>query len=82
MIGFLIIFGSTLAGYSGTGPWIVALASLGLLAISYAERQGLIRRVADLGTTAMADRSLLGSLFNAACATGVAYSFGLLLRLL
>lgn len=82
MIGFLIIFGSTLAGYSGTGPWVVGLAGLGLLAISYAERQGLIRRATELGAAAMAERSLLGSLFNAVCATGAAYGFGVMLRLL
>jgi hypothetical protein len=82
VIGFLIIFGASLAGYAGTGPWIVAIATLGLLALSYAERQGLIRRAAEIGITAMADRSLIGSLFNAFCATGAAYAFGALLRVL
>ena len=81
MVAFIIIFGASLAGYAGTGPWIVAIATLGLLALSYAERQGFLRRAAEVGVTAMAEGSLRGSLFNAVCATGAAYIFGVLLRL-
>ena len=82
VIAYAIIFGSSLAGYSGTRPWVVAAATLGLLALSIAERQGLIRRAGELGADAIADRSLFGSLFNAACATGAAYAFGVFLRLI
>jgi hypothetical protein len=82
MVGFLIIFGASLAGYAQLGPWIIAVASLGLLALSIAERQGMMRRAADIGFTALAERSFLGSLLNGVCATGGAYVFGLLLRAL
>lgn len=82
VIGFLIIFGSSLAGYAGSGPWAVALAALGLLALSYAERQSMSRRLADLGADSVIAGSMATSAFNAVCATGAAYAFGVLLRLL
>ena len=82
MVGFLTIFGACLAGYANLGPWAIAVAALGLLALSYHERQGLIRRATELGLDDAAERSLLGSLFNAVCATGVAYAIGVLLRII
>ena len=82
MVGFLTIFGACLAGYANLGPWVIAVASLGLLALSYHERQGLLRRATELGLHDAAETSLLGSLFNALSATAVAYGFGLLLRLI
>lgn len=80
MIGFTIIFGASLAGYAGTGIWIVLIAAFGLMALSYAERQGLLHRALSAGSTALAERTLLGSLFNALCATGAAYAFGIFMR--
>ena len=80
VIGFLIIFGSSLAGFAGTGLWAIALAALGLLALSYAERQAMSRRLAELGADAAVAGSMATSAFNAICATGVAYAFGVLVR--
>jgi hypothetical protein len=82
MVSFLIIFGTCIASYAGTGLWVVAVAASGLLAISYAERQRLLSRAVEIGGGSFAEHSLLSSLFNALCATGAAYAFGLLLRVL
>lgn len=82
MVGFLIIFGTCIAGYAHTGPYIIAVATLGLLALSYAERARLITRAVNLGLGSYAEQPLIGSLFNALCATGATYAFGLLLRVL
>ena len=61
---------------------LTAVAASGLLAISYAERQRLLSRAVEIGGGAFAEHSLLSSLFNAVCATGAAYAFGLLLRVI
>ena len=82
LVGFLTIFGACLAGYANLGPWAIAIATLGLLALSYQERQGLFRRATELGLHDAAETTLLGSLFNALCATSAAYGFGLLLRII
>lgn len=82
MIGFLIIFGTCIASYAQTGPWVIAVATLGLLALSYAERGHLITRAVNLSLSSYPEQSLVGSLFNALCATGAAYAFGFLLRVL
>lgn len=80
MIGFLIIFGACIAGYAHVGLWAVAVAASGLLALSYADRQRLLSRAVEIGGAAFAEHSLLSSLFNAVCATGAAYAFGLFLN--
>lgn len=82
MVSFLIIFAASMAGYAQIGVWAVAIASLALLGLSYSERQRLISRALEIGSASYAEHSLLGSLFNAACATGAAYGFGMLLRLI
>lgn len=80
MVGFLIIFGTCIAGYAGVGLWVIAVAASGLLALSYAGRQRLLSRAVEIGAASFAEHSLLSSLFNALCATGAAYAFGLFLR--
>lgn len=82
LIAYSIIFGTSLAAYAGTGAWVIAIATLGLLALSYAEKQGLLRRAAEFGDIAVSERSFATSIFNAVCATGAAYAFGLFMRLL
>lgn len=82
MIGFLLIFGASLAAYAGLGVWVVGAATIGLASLSYAERHGLYQRASEVGATAMADRTMLGSVLNAFVATGAAYAFGYLMRLI
>jgi hypothetical protein len=82
MASFLVIFAASMAGYAHIGIWAVAVASLALLGLSYAERQRLISRAIEIGGASFAEHSLLNSLFNAVCATGAAYIFGLFLRLI
>lgn len=80
--GFFVILAASIAGYSGLGAWSIALAALGLLTLSYFERQRLIGRTYELGATALAERAWIGSLVNAVCATGAAYAFGVFLGLI
>jgi hypothetical protein len=82
MTSFLVIFAASMAGYAQIGIWAVAVGSLALLGLSYAERQRSISRAIDAGGAAFAEQSLLASLVNGLCATGAAYAFGHLLRLI
>jgi hypothetical protein len=80
--GFIVIFGAALAGYAGLASWAIGAATIGLASLSYAERHMLLRRASERGLTELADSTLLGSVFNAFCATGAAYGAGVLLRFL
>lgn len=82
MASFLVIFAASMAGYAHIGFWAIAVGSFALLGLSYAERQHLISRANEIGGGSFAENSLLNSLFNATCATGAAYAFGLLLRVI
>jgi hypothetical protein len=82
LLGYLAIFGSSLAGYAGLGPWIIAVAAIALASVSRAQYANLYERGRDLGLTAIIDSVMFRSLGNALVAAGVAYGGGWALRLI
>jgi len=76
VVGFLTIFGASLAAYAGLGPWVIGAATVGLAALSYAERFDLHRRAMESGAAALSERTMLSSLGNGLLATTAAYGFG------
>jgi hypothetical protein len=82
LLGYLAIFGSSLAGYAGLGPWIIAVAAIALASVSRAQYADLYERGRDLGLVHIIDSTMLRSLGNALVAAGVAYVGGWALGLI
>lgn len=81
MIAYLTIFAATLSGYTGLGPWTVAMTTAALVALSQFEYGGLYKRAQDLGFDDAAQSTLLQSILNGFVATSVAYAFGWVLQI-
>lgn len=82
MVPFLAIFGAALCGYANVGPWVIAVAALGLFAVSRAEYADVYDRAEKAGATAMLNITTLKSIGNALVATAGAYGTGLAVHLL
>ena len=82
MLAYLAIVGASLAGYAGLPPWTIAAAVIALASISYAEHRRAYERGRDLGLFEIVDAVMLRSVFNAVMASGIAYAFGYVLRLI
>lgn len=80
VLSYLAIFAVSLCGYAGLPIWVVGAATIALASLSYAEHHRLYKRGAELGLFSLVDATLVGSLFNALCATAVAYGFGVIVR--
>jgi hypothetical protein len=80
VLAYLIILGAALSGYAGVAPWAIGAATIGLASLSYAERHILYARAYDRGLSNLAESTMLSSVWNAFCATGAAYGFGMVLR--
>jgi hypothetical protein len=79
---FLSILLVVFCGLVAAPMWSVLVAAIALASLSYARHFVLFRRAADLGMQDEIDRTLLGSLVNALAASAVAYSCGMVLRVL
>jgi hypothetical protein len=82
LIGYLAVFGSSLGGYAGLGPWVIAVAAIALASVSRAQYSELYERGRGLGLLDSIDTVMLRSFGNALLAAGVAYGGGWLLRVL
>ncbi|MCB1503678.1 MAG: hypothetical protein KDJ47_01765 [Hyphomicrobiaceae bacterium] len=82
MLGFLLIFSASLAGYAGVAPWAIAAAAIGLASISYTQYHRLYERGQELGYSDLVDATIVRSFFNALVASGGAYGFGWLVHAL
>jgi|SoiMethySBSTD1v2_1073268.scaffolds.fasta_scaffold803319_2 hypothetical protein len=80
MLSYLAIFAVSLCGYAALPVWVVAAATVALASLSYAEHYRLYRRGSELGLFTLIDATLMRSLFNALCASAVAYGFGVVVR--
>jgi hypothetical protein len=80
MLGFFGIFGTSLAGYAGLGPWAVAAGTVALATASRFEYAGAYERGRELSLHRAIDAALLRSVVNSFLASGVAYGFGCLMR--
>ena len=80
MLGFFAIFGASLAGYAGMGPWVIAAGFLALASISRFEHASAYERGRELGLHGVIDAVMLRSLLNGMIACGAAYGFGWLMR--
>jgi hypothetical protein len=82
MLAYLAIVGASLAGYAGLPPWTMAATIIVLSSISYVEHGRSYERARNLGLFEIVDAVMLRSVLNAVLASGVAYGFGCLLRLI
>jgi len=76
MLGFIIIFASTVAGLANFSALVVPIAALGLASLSAREHRELYGRARDSGASALADETLLRSVLNGLLATTAAYAGG------
>lgn len=82
VLGYLAVFGTSLAGYAGIGPWVIVAGSIALASLSRAQYSELYDRGRDLGLIRAIDSTMLRSFGNALVAAGVAYGGGWLLRVI
>lgn len=82
VLGFISIFAASVAGYADVGLWTVAACAIALASTSYAEHHALYRRGQELGLTDTLRSTALRSFGNGLLASGGAYAFGTILRLL
>jgi H+/gluconate symporter-like permease len=80
MLAYITIFLASMCGYAGTPIWWAPVAAVGLASLSYAENYMLIRRGQELGFADEVTGTMLKSFGNALMATGAAYAFGMVLR--
>jgi hypothetical protein len=82
MLAFFAIFLSGLCGYLQLSvlSWLIAAA--GLLSVSLAEHQLILRRAIDRGQTDVAYDTLIRSFIHALVATGGCYWLGCICRLI
>jgi hypothetical protein len=81
-LGYLAVFGASLSGYAGLGPWVIAVAAIALASVSRAQYSDLYERGRDLGLIRIIDAVMLRSFGNALLGAGVAYGGGWLLRVI
>ena len=65
-LGYLAIFGASLAGYAGLGPWIIAVAAIALASLSRAEHGLTYERGRELGLYGIIDSVMVRSVCNGA----------------
>jgi hypothetical protein len=81
-LGYLAVLGSSLAGYSGLGPWVIAVGAIALASVSRAQYSELYERSRDMGLARVVNSTTLRSLGNALVASSAAYVGGWALRLM
>ena len=77
----LAVFGASLGGYAGLGPWVIAVAAIALASVSRAQYSDLYERGRDLGLLHVIDATMLRSFGNALACRGIAYGGGWVLRM-
>ena len=82
MIGFLALFGATLAGLGGMGPWVIVVAAVSLAAASRADFDALYIQAESAGLTSEKAATSVRSVAHAVVAATGAFSGGLILRLI
>lgn len=82
MISYVALYGVALSGYAGIGPWVIAIITLALAAMSYAQYEHLHSRAFDRGMSEISRSTVLQSLGNAFIASAAAYSVGVIFRLI
>lgn len=80
LLGYLAVFGSSLGGYAGLGPWVIAVAAIALASISYGEHARTYERGREFGIYEIVDSTTVRSVCNAVIASAAAYAFGWLMR--
>ena len=80
LLGYLAVFCSSLGGYSGIGPWVIAIAAIALAAVSRTQYSDHYERGRDLGPLRVIDATMLRSFGNALVASGIAYGGGWALK--
>ena|SRR5436190_10248724 len=81
-LGYLATLGASLGGYAGLGPWVIAIAAIGLASVSRAQYSDLYERGRDFGLIGIIDTVMLRSFGNALVAAGIAYVGGWVLRVI
>jgi hypothetical protein len=81
MLAYLTIFSASIAGFASAPAWVILLASIALVSLSFAEHYRLYQRNSGLGMTELVDTTLLGSLINALVASSLAFGAGVALRI-
>jgi hypothetical protein len=76
MLAYLAIFATSIAGYAGAPPYVIAAAGIALASISYAEHAPLYERGRELGLYRLLNGVLLRSFLNGLMAGGLAYGVG------
>ena len=82
MLAYLTILTASITGLAGGPPWVIAVTAIMLSSLSYLRYGHLYERARDAGLYSLADETVLRSIFNAVVATGSAYGFGWLLRII
>lgn len=81
VLGFIIIFAASVAGFANVGLWAIAACAIALASTSYAEHHALYRRGQELGLAELTRTTALRSFANGLLAAGGAYTGGYLLFL-
>jgi hypothetical protein len=81
-LGYLGVFGASLGGFAGLGPWVIAVSAIALASVSRAQYPDLYERGRDVGLYRIIDAIMLRSFGNALVAAGAAYGGGLLFRVI
>lgn len=81
-LGYFAVFGASLGGYAGLGPWVIAIAAIALASVSRTQYSDIYERGRDLGLLHTIDAIMLRSFGNALLAAGVAYGGGWMLRVI
>ena len=82
MLAYLTILTASIAGLAGGPPWVIAATAIMLSSLSYLRYGHLYERGRDAGLFSLVDETVVRSIFNAVVATGSAYGFGWLLRII
>lgn len=80
LLGYFAIFGTSLAAYSGVGPWVIAAGTIALASVSRAENGTVYQRGRTLSLNGLLDTAMLRSIFNGIVASTAVYGFGWLMR--
>jgi hypothetical protein len=76
MLGYLAIFGASIAGYAGLSVFAVGIAASALLLLALAERVKLFSCARDAQVFQDMEQTIIGLVLNAIGATGLAYVAG------
>jgi hypothetical protein len=80
VIASLTIALASLCGYIGAPVWVIALAALGLAALSRGQHEPTLKLARGLGYRAEVRQAMFTSAINALIAGGAAYGLGLVVR--